>query len=256
MKVAVLLVLSSLALAQQSAITSAPCSPIAPDNIGTITINCSGISKEQGTKMLVILNKILANKIDSDAVIAKLNEITKIDASSGVLLSPTSAGPLKFQLGDSEPHDMSEGVNFVVPLAKESALTIAKVGNRIEVSTEIRDASGKMVAKIEKNEWQLKPSLLWDRNYNDTALEIEDDTGNVILQVVLLPDRVKLQGIWRSESGACTEIANIPSPDDPGRAIMAIPTLDACRLGNSALIKINPIFVYPSSRHLGELKKP
>src|ERR1700687_2482479 len=75
MKFAIVLFLSSLGLAQQSATTSAPCSPIAPDNTGTITINCSGISKEQGRKMLAILNKVLANQLDPNEVMAKLDEI-------------------------------------------------------------------------------------------------------------------------------------------------------------------------------------
>jgi hypothetical protein len=77
MKLVIMLFFSSLALAQQSATTSAPCSPIAPDNTGTITINCPGMSKEQGQKMLAILNKILANQLDPDVVIGKLDEIEK-----------------------------------------------------------------------------------------------------------------------------------------------------------------------------------
>jgi hypothetical protein len=75
MKLAVVLFFSSFAFAQQSATTSAPCSPIAPENTGTITINCPGMSKGQGQKMIAILNKILADKIDTDKVMAKLDEI-------------------------------------------------------------------------------------------------------------------------------------------------------------------------------------
>ena len=40
-----------------------------------LTIDCRGIGKEQGRKILAILNKILADKIDTDAVMAKLDEI-------------------------------------------------------------------------------------------------------------------------------------------------------------------------------------
>ncbi len=75
MKLAVPLFFSALALAQQSATTSAPCSPIAPENTGTITINCPGMSKEQGQKMLAILNKIVANQLEPSLVMAKLDEI-------------------------------------------------------------------------------------------------------------------------------------------------------------------------------------
>jgi Skp family chaperone for outer membrane proteins len=75
MKLAAMLFFSFLTFAQQSATTSAPCSPIAPENTGTITINCPGMSKEQGQKMLAILNKIQANQLDPDVVMTKLDEI-------------------------------------------------------------------------------------------------------------------------------------------------------------------------------------
>jgi len=75
MKLLGLLLFSSVAVAQQSATTTAPCSPVAPDNVGSITINCPGISKEDGRKMIAILNRILSNQINPDLVMVKLDEI-------------------------------------------------------------------------------------------------------------------------------------------------------------------------------------
>jgi hypothetical protein len=46
-------------------------------NNNQFKIDCKNISKEQGAKMLEILNKILANQLDPDAVMAKLDEILK-----------------------------------------------------------------------------------------------------------------------------------------------------------------------------------
>ncbi len=54
--------------------TSGTCSPAVSGSNNTFTISC-GIGKEQGQKMLAILNKILANRIDTDAVMTKLDEI-------------------------------------------------------------------------------------------------------------------------------------------------------------------------------------
>ncbi len=59
------------------ATTTGPCSPAVTGNNNQFNINCQGISKEQGTKMLRILNKILANQVDPEAVMAKLDEILK-----------------------------------------------------------------------------------------------------------------------------------------------------------------------------------
>ena len=56
--------------------TTGLCSPAVTGSENTFTINC-GIGQEQGQKMLVILNKILANQLDPDAVMRKLDEIEK-----------------------------------------------------------------------------------------------------------------------------------------------------------------------------------
>jgi hypothetical protein len=57
--------------------TSGACSPAVTGNNNQFTINCQGLSTEQGTKMLRILNKILANQLDPEAVMTKLDEILK-----------------------------------------------------------------------------------------------------------------------------------------------------------------------------------
>jgi hypothetical protein len=54
--------------------TKGPCSPAVTGSNDTFTINC-GIDKKQGQRMLDILNKILANQLDPEAVMAKLDEI-------------------------------------------------------------------------------------------------------------------------------------------------------------------------------------
>jgi hypothetical protein len=72
----------------------------------TFTINC-GIGKEQGKKMLAILNKILANQIDTDAVMAKLDEILRnvhpprrlSDSQKGELATCLKKKPGRFSIG-------------------------------------------------------------------------------------------------------------------------------------------------------------
>jgi len=57
--------------------TTGPCSPAVAGNNNQFQINCQGITKEQGKKMLGILNTILTNQLDPKAVMAKLDEILK-----------------------------------------------------------------------------------------------------------------------------------------------------------------------------------
>jgi len=57
--------------------TTGACSPAISGNENQVNISCQGISKDQAAKMTSILNKILANQISPDAVMAKLDEILK-----------------------------------------------------------------------------------------------------------------------------------------------------------------------------------
>jgi hypothetical protein len=58
------------------ATTSGSCSPAVTGSRNSFTITC-GIDSKQGQKMLDIMNKILANQLDPDLVMAKLDEIGK-----------------------------------------------------------------------------------------------------------------------------------------------------------------------------------
>jgi len=251
-----MLLISSPCFAQATtgqASNNGPCSVANTGTDNKIEINC-GIGKEQGRKVLAILNKILSDHLDEKAVMAKLDELIQSNAASGILLSPSFSGPLKFEIGDSGAiFDLEPNMPLKLPFAGESpALTVERVANHIEVSTGLRDASGKLVAEIVRNEWKVRPSLLWDRNYNENSLEVLGETGEVVLQISLMPDRIRIQGIWWSKSGNCTEM--VKDPSQPGFVIL-MPDVGKCGKG-SGLIKINPIFMYPSDRHLGELRKP
>ena len=67
--------LSAVAVGQSGAAnTTGPCSPANTGNNNTFNISC-GIGQAQGQKMLDILNKVLANRLDPESVMAKLDEI-------------------------------------------------------------------------------------------------------------------------------------------------------------------------------------
>ncbi len=108
----------------------------------------------------------------------------------------------------------------------------------------INDKRGKLVGELIDSEWKIKPNDLWDRNYSKNALEIKDDTGDIIFQVILIDNKVQLQGKFYNSTGNGWGIfgkkggrgnitplgPNSPFPD----------------------VKIEPIFKYPSDLHLGE----
>ena len=65
--------------------SAAPCSVANTGNGNKIQITC-GIGKEQGQKILAILNKMVANQLDTEKVMAKLDEL--VNAQSATILAP------------------------------------------------------------------------------------------------------------------------------------------------------------------------
>ena len=74
-------------------------------------------------------------------------------------------------------------------------------GVRLKVSTKIRDKDGQLIAEIIGNEWKLKKEKLWDRNYNDSALEVKDAEGYAVLQMVLEKDYIQFAAKMFSSTG-------------------------------------------------------
>ncbi len=103
------------------------------------------------------------------------------------------------EIGDSGSKFVLTGPQGVswLHFAKNYDLLIETVEGDLEVSTQVRDQKGRLVAELVRNEWKVAPPpRTWDRNYNKTALEVRSENGDVVLQVKLLPDRVQIQGEW------------------------------------------------------------
>lgn len=129
----------------------------------------------------------------------------------------------------------------------DTSFYVWKVNGAYHITTKIRDSEGKMVVEIGDNKWETtsdRSPALWDKNYDDHALEVLDGKGRVIFQVQMLRDRVRVQGIWQSGDGEAEEIYS-PGPGANGRVEI---------MRNERLTyDLRPIFKYPSREHWGEL---
>ncbi len=179
----------------------------------------------------------------------------KIDAYSGlleskVLFSARTETYPKMEFGDSGSVLLFAGTpgTPLLTFTKDNALTIEVENDQIKVSKLIRDNSGKVVAELIKNEWKVNRNHSWDRNYSKNALEVKDDTGDIVLQIRLIGDKVQLQAKFYNSTGRGVGIGKVLGPDGWGGGIELTgpnhPEL---------LLKIDPIFKYPSDSHLGEL---
>jgi hypothetical protein len=187
MRLMVLLFFSSFAFAQQSSTTTAPCSPIAPDNTGTITINCPGMSKEQGEKMAAILNKIQAKQLDLDSIMTALAEINdKTPKLKGVLL-PANDPPQPFDCGGGDLTVMLGTNGWTDPISPNilevgdrNGVSVRRTEKGISVDAELNGEDGNIIAVIKDNRFVLNPNNVFDvQTPDDSTLivqSVRDDT--------------------------------------------------------------------------------
>lgn len=132
-------------------------------------------------------------------------------------------------------------------IAEDNDIIIEIAGDQVKVSTKIRDKEGHIVAEIIKNEWKVNPDKSWDRNYSKDALEVKDPTGDIILQVRLVKDRVQFQAKLYDTTGRRIGFGKMKGLEGWGGAIEF-----TGQNRPELLLKIQPIFKYPSELHLGE----
>lgn len=108
----------------------------------------------------------------------------------------------------------------------------------LKISTVIRDKDGKIIAKLEANEWQVNPNLIFDRNFDDRAVEVINEEGEVILQADFDGESVVFAGIFYLEDGSRVAIGeNVIERRPPGEELQT---------------SFDLIFKYPSRMHPGE----
>lgn len=161
-------------------------------------------------------------------------------------------------IGDSKsvlqmvPNDRNEPYFKPFP----DAQFLVRVGrNGPMISTTIRDYRGDLVATVTDNHWKIYPPFCLDKNYTDSAFEVQDDSGHVVFQAVLLPHGggsgpkglpgVEVQGEWWDNQGRGVRFLKNPEGDS-GEVIPLTPQ------DQRDYELIRPIFKYPSSEHWGE----
>jgi hypothetical protein len=115
---------------------------------------------------------------------------------------------------------------------------------KLMLSTIIRDKNGDVISKIDSNQWTINPNLIFDRNFDKTAIEVVDKQDRVIFQAILEDDGVSISFISYTSDGWVYAVGPVP-----GGAI--IEKRDDI---NEIEYKIERIFMYPSKLHPGERK--
>jgi len=165
----------------------------------------------------------------------------KLNATSGLISSPTQSAPMSISVGSMEFHMLSkDGVVFSE--GEDPLLAIRSANGKLLVTARIRDANGALIAEMNDNEWkhQQRPAI-FDRNYTQDVLEIRDSTGQVVLQVANVGNTIDVSAIFHCRSGWTYKVGRLPG----GSGVELRPP------GERLRTDIAPICSYPSESHLG-----
>jgi hypothetical protein len=192
----------------------------------------------------------------SVASIMEQNREKAAEAKTGILIGPKDRPVITVEIGRSGSmftcfvdDDSIFDLGDFHRRFGSSQVWLEAIGNEAKLSAKLRDSEGKLIAVLDKNVWQVNPNNYFDRNFTHDAIEIVDNTGRVVLQVEMLTDRVRFQGILYNESGIGFGFVQAPGG---GAFLMPLPPDKEKR---EAMINAHPIgrlFKYPSETHLGE----
>ena len=138
---------------------------------------------------------------------------------------------------------------FQIMFGIDYPLTLKVNDEKLFVSAKFRTQDKKLIAEIWENEWVVNQQNYFERNFNESALEIIDCYGNPFLQIELTNrNTIKIGGVILDQS---QERVLIITADNcvmigPGR-------LKKMGLNNALkLYEIKEIFQYPSTTHFGK----
>lgn len=134
-------------------------------------------------------------------------------------------------------------VEQVGAIFDEIDLKVNKQSGNVTASVNVRGPDGRLLARLVDNEWQVNnPPDVFDRNYSEDTVEVVNSKGDVVLQLQLMGNTVRLNGVFYSKKGGGVIISHLAK----WRAQFLFM--------NEAYLPshIIPIFKYPSQLHLGE----
>ncbi len=148
--------------------------------------------------------------------------------------------PSKLEIGNSTSilRQAQPGHPLLFNTSGGNVLKIESEDGEMKVSTTLRDSDGSVVAELINNEWQVNHNGSFDRNYTKDALEVRDKSGDVVLQLKLVEDRVQLQGKFYDGREGGLAIYQRGSSGVIGPLGPDVP-------------RIGPLLMYPSALHLG-----
>jgi hypothetical protein len=119
---------------------------------------------------------------------------------------------------------------------------------KLYINALVKDENGVVIAKIERNEWQLARigAIIFDRNFDNHGIEIKDGKDRVVLQINFDGEKVNICGIFIRTPQPSLAFYACYNQNEEGSCLLITTRPDT--ISNI----ISPIFKYPSGLHQGE----
>jgi hypothetical protein len=178
---------------------------------------------------------------------ARLKYAGTLESLSRILLSKKENIMPSIELGNGGTIFSFSKNPASIEFLKDNEIKVVVVDGQVKVSTIVRNSSGIIVAELLENEWKVNQNNSFDRNYSKNAIEVKDNTGDIVLQIKLINDRIQFQGKFYDGKGNGFSLGG--SKDIDG-GVMEFTGPKYPKL----MLKIEPIFQYPSDNHLGQFR--
>jgi hypothetical protein len=179
--------------------TAGPCSPAVSGNNNQFNINCQGITKEQGAKILKILNEIIEKEVQG---------VTQLKGRLTPASDPTPpnmcAAPAKGEViifigsngNTAKVHKFPHVVLFLRSLGPVLSVDREK-DESIDIIMDVRSTDGKIIARLNRDGFVVNQNnYLEMKRPDEHSLIVVDQYGTEVLNVRYLNRQaIKLTGV-------------------------------------------------------------
>jgi hypothetical protein len=142
------------------------------------------------------------------------------------------------------------------PLFKNAVFKTWIEDGQVYVTTDVRDSIGDLIARIVRNEWVVNPQQRLDKNFDNSALEVIDNSGTIIFQVEIKDNILRLQGLFYFSAFEAVIVRRFMFPNRPlTLAFFASSEDEGYKLPipmQPQMVGVIPLFKYPSYLHMGD----
>lgn len=211
------------------------------EKLNNTTLEISEISKSvqeiaKSNNQLVQLNNEISNNISNEQ---KEKGSFNLEVQSGKGFVYFS-GSNKYIIGERK---LEMGLNLSM-FANWFDVFLQKKEHELLITTKVVNKQGELILDISKSQWALDKSKTFSINYDKKGLEIIDNNGLIIFQIILKDERIEASGIRYLPEGVV-----VFSPTST--SILGFKSKDFEKKFSDRTKEIKPIFRHVGKDYLG-----